>query len=131
MNKPLVGLEKWHEFITGRDEEVLAKAIAQEAVFHSPFVWTPKAGKANVVLYLSSAATVLENFTYHREFRGDNAVTLEFSANVGEIMVKGVDIIQFDAEGKIIDFEVMVRPNKALQALAAAMGKQLEQKATS
>jgi hypothetical protein len=39
--------------------------------------------------------------------------------------VKGVDIIQFNAEGQIIDFEVMVRPANGLQALAVAMAQQL------
>ena len=76
--------------------------------------------------YLQSAVRVLENFTYHRQFVGDDSVTLEFSANIGELFVKGVDILQFDSEGKIIDFEVMVRPNSGLQALAAKMAEELK-----
>lgn len=72
-----------------------------------------------------SAVRVLENFTYHRQFIGDNAVVLEFSARVGTLSVKGVDIIQFNAAGQIIDFEVMVRPANGLQALGAAMAQQL------
>ncbi|HRP12574.1 MAG TPA: hypothetical protein PLK37_16230, partial [Terricaulis sp.] len=55
---------------------------------------------------------------------GASAV-LEFSARVGDRALKGVDIIQFDAEGRIIDFEVMVRPMSGLQALGAAMGARL------
>jgi hypothetical protein len=39
--------------------------------------------------------------------------------------VKGVDIIQFNAAGQIVDFEVMVRPASGLQALGAAMAQQL------
>jgi 2,4-dienoyl-CoA reductase (NADPH2) len=33
--------------------------------------------------------------------------------------------VQFDADGKIVDFEVMVRPMSGLQALGAEMGKRL------
>jgi hypothetical protein len=77
------------------------------------------------MLYLSSAARVLQDFTYHRQFVGDNAVVLEFSARVGQLSVKGVDILQLNAQGQIVDFEVMVRPANGLQALAAAMAQQL------
>jgi 2,4-dienoyl-CoA reductase (NADPH2) len=34
-------------------------------------------------------------------------------------------MIRFDDEGKIVDFEVMVRPMSALQALGDEMGKRL------
>ena len=36
-----------------------------------------------------------------------------------------LDLIEFDADGKIIDFEVMVRPLSGLQALGAEMGQRL------
>ena len=98
---------------------------AYDVVFRSPVLWKPKEGKATVMLYLSSAARVLEDFTYHRQFVGDDAVVLEFSAHVGTLSVKGVDIIQFNEAGQIVDFEVMVRPASGLQALGAAMAQQL------
>jgi hypothetical protein len=50
---------------------------------------------------------------------------LEFSARVGERSLKGVDIIAFDADGLIADFEVMVRPFNAMQALGQEMGARL------
>lgn len=98
---------------------------AYDVVFRSPVLWKPKEGKATAMLYLSSAARVLEDFTYHRQFVGDDAVVLEFSARVGTLSVKGVDIIQFNEAGQIVDFEVMVRPASGLQALGAAMAQQL------
>jgi hypothetical protein len=119
------GLAKWHKFVREKDEQALAEALADDVLFRSPFLWKPKEGKANAMLYLSSAVRVLEDFTYHRQFVGDNAVVLEFSARVGTLSVKGVDIIQFNADGQITDFEVMVRPANGLQALGAAMAQQL------
>ena len=125
MNTLPDGLVKWHKFVSEQDMQALAEALADDVLFRSPFLWKPKEGKATTMLYLRSAVRVLEDFTYHRQFVGDNAVVLEFSAHVGSLSVKGVDIIQFNAEGQIVDFEVMVRPANGLQALAAAMSQQL------
>ena len=119
------GLAKWHKFVSEKDTHTLAEALADDVLFRSPVLWKPKEGKAMAMLYLSSAGRVLEDFTYHRQFVGDNAVVLEFSARIGQLSVKGVDIIQFNAEGQIVDFEVMVRPANGLQALASAMAQQL------
>jgi hypothetical protein len=119
------GLAKWHQFVSEKDTQALAEALADDVAFRSPVLWRPKEGKATAMLYLSSAVRVLEDFTYHRQFVGDNAVVLEFSARIGQLSVKGVDIIQFNAEGQIVDFEVMVRPANGLQALAVAMTHQL------
>jgi hypothetical protein len=125
MNTIADSLAKWHRFVNEKDEQALAEALADDVVFHSPFLWKPKEGKATALLYLSSAVRVLEDFTYHRQFVGDDAVVLEFSARVGTLSVKGVDIIQFNVESQITDFEVMVRPANGLQALGAAMAQQL------
>ena len=119
------GLAKWHKFVREQDTQALAEALADDVLFRSPVLWKPKAGKATAMLYICSAVRVFEDFTYHRQFFGDNAAVLEFSARVGAFSVKGVDIIQFNDAGQIVDFEVMVRPANGLQALAAAMVQQL------
>ncbi len=121
------GLTKWHTFVVENDAQMLEEALADTVVFHSPFIWRPIQGKAEAMRYLKSAVRVLGDFTYHRQFVSDDSVTLEFSARVGALQVKGVDLLQFDLEGRIIDFEVMVRPANGLQALAAAMVEQLKQ----
>ncbi len=122
-------LVKWHAFVEsqGQDTGLLSEILADEVVFRSPVVWTPQEGKAITSRYLIAAAQVLQEFKYHREFVSDeaNSVALEFTARIGEIIVKAMDIIQFDADGKIVDFEVMARPAKALQALAGAMAERL------
>lgn len=81
-----------------------------------------------VFFILSNVIQVFENFTYHREFLSENGfnVVLEFSANIGEKKLKGIDMIQFNEQGKIIDFEVMIRPKSGLEALAALMGQRMQ-----
>jgi hypothetical protein len=39
--------------------------------------------------------------------------------------LKGIDLIHFNAAGEMAEFEVMVRPIKALQALGEEMGARI------
>ena len=50
---------------------------------------------------------------------------LEFSAKSNGKELKGFDMICSDDKGKVVDFEVMVRPVSGLQALGDEMGKHL------
>lgn len=52
---------------------------------------------------------------------------LEFSANVGDKSLKGIDMIRFNEQGKIVDFEVMIRPMSGLAVLAEQMGIRIAQ----
>jgi hypothetical protein len=40
-------------------------------------------------------------------------------------VVNGVDIIRWDAEGKIVEFKVMIRPLKAINLVHERMGAAL------
>jgi len=77
--------------------------------------------------YLTAAGQTLGGDTFHytRIFDcGDKAV-LEFECVMEDISVNGVDMIEWDDQGKITDFKVMVRPLKAIQTVHAAMGAML------
>ncbi len=52
-------------------------------------------------------------------------MALEFSANIGKWQLKGIDLIQFNDAGEMLEFEVMIRPIKALAALGAEMGNRI------
>ncbi len=80
-----------------------------------------------LLLALQTVITIFKDFAYHRQFASADGldVTLEFSARVGDKQLKGVDLIRFNAQGQITEFEVMVRPLNALQALGAEMGARL------
>jgi hypothetical protein len=123
MNEQLI---LWHRFVETRDAEILGELLAENVRFHSPFVWKPKDGKAITTLILMTVTQVFQDFRYVREILQDNNWALEFEAKIGELTLRGVDLIQLGADGKIIDFEVMVRPANALQTLGAEMGRRLE-----
>jgi hypothetical protein len=119
-------LAGWHRFVETLTEDDLRPLLAEKIVFRSPFVHLPISGKPATLLILTTVVTIFENFRYHRIFTsGANDVTLEFSANIGEWDLKGVDLVKFDTSGQITDFEVMVRPIKALQALGTQMSARI------
>ncbi|QIQ88265.1 nuclear transport factor 2 family protein [Erythrobacter sp.] len=113
----------------GSDPAVLSEMLADDAVFHSPVVHTPQAGKALVMAYLTAAADVFGNgsFRYVRELVDGNEMMLEFVAEMDGITVNGVDIIRFGEDGRITDFKVMVRPLKAINKVWEMMARQLEE----
>ncbi len=120
-------LSKWHEVVKTNNSQLLDEILAEEVVFHSPVLWTPQKGKFITKMYLAAAAQVLGNqFTYLREVISENEACLEFNAKIGEVTVNGVDLIKWNDEGKIIDFKVMVRPLKGMQAIHQKMAEMLQ-----
>ena len=132
------GLAAWHRVMAeGNPPEELAKILTEDAVFHSPVVHTPQVGKAKVIAYLAAAGQVFgapgghANFRYVRELVDGHEACLEFVAEVDGITVNGIDLISFDANWKIRDFKVMVRPLKAINKLWELMAVQLEKQASN
>lgn len=122
------GLARWHEYMQrGGDPALLSDLLADDAVFHSPVVHTPQVGKPVVMAYLVAAAQVLgtDHFRYVRELVDGDDMMLEFVTELDGIAINGVDIIRFNADGKISDFKVMVRPLKAINKVWETMGAQL------
>jgi len=120
-------LARWHAMVAAADLGGLGEILHRKAVFRSPMAHTPYPSAQAVQLILGQVVQVFENFTYHRQMASADglSVTLEFSASVQGKELKGVDLIQFDAQGLIVDFEVMVRPMSGLQALGEEMGRRL------
>jgi hypothetical protein len=119
-------LERWHKFIGTGDPAVLDELLAADVRFHSPVVWKPKEGKEMAKVILCAAASVLEDFRYVRKITSGGDWALVFEARIGSLTIRGVDLVKLDDDGRIVDFEVMVRPASALRALAEEMEKRLE-----
>jgi hypothetical protein len=121
-------LAVWHEIVKSRDMGKLAALLADDVVFHSPVVHTPQRGKAITLLYLQGAMHVLnsEHFRYDREITGPRDAVLEFSTEIDGVHINGIDLIHWNDSGQIVDFKVMVRPLKAVNALHHKMGEMLQ-----
>jgi hypothetical protein len=122
------GLAAWHAYMTGgADPAALRAMLADDCVFHSPVVHTPQAGADKVFAYLHAASDVLggDSFSYLRELVDGDTAMLEFACVVDDVQVNGVDIIRWNAAGRIEDFKVMVRPLKAINKVWERMGAML------
>ena len=93
---------------------------------HDVFFGNFREGRDTVVGYLTAAFTVLgPALAYEREWLGEDSAVLQFRTEVGGLEVSGIDMITWDSDGQIVDFTVMVRPAKALQAVIEHMGAEL------
>jgi hypothetical protein len=119
-------LDGWHRFVASGDRDLLVPLLAEHIVFRSPFVQSPIPGREATLLVLTTVVRIFENFRYYRSFiGGPHDVALEFGANIGKWQLKGIDLIRFNASGEMTEFEVMVRPIKALAALGEEMGNRI------
>ncbi|WP_419711040.1 nuclear transport factor 2 family protein [Pseudomonas sp. NFX224] len=125
--KAAESLSLWHAMIRTGDLKSLPALLDPQAVFRSPMAHTPYPGAPVVSMILNTVFNVFEDFTYHRELATADGlnVVLEFSAKVDGKQLKGIDMIRFNEQGKVVDFEVMVRPMSGLQALGEEMGRRL------
>lgn len=123
----VASLVLWHDMVSRSDMSGLAAITRPDVIFRSPAVHKPYQSAPVLAVILGTVMQVFEDFTYHRELATDDglSVVLEFSARVGDRELKGIDMIRFDSEGKIAEFEVMVRPLSGLQALAGEMGARI------
>ena len=123
---PQKTLEGWHRFVASGDQALLASLLSEHIVFRSPFVQSPIPGRTATLLVLTTVVQIFENFRYHRNFvAGSHDAALEFAANIGKWQLKGIDLIKFNEAGEMIEFEVMIRPIKALAALGEEMGNRI------
>ena len=119
-------LRAWHRFVETRSEDLLRPLFADTTVFRSPFTHLPIPGPAASVLILTAVVQIFENFRYYRTFvAGTHDVALEFSANIGDLQLKGIDLVTFDSGGQIVEFEVMIRPIRALEALSTRLSARI------
>ena len=122
------GVAAWNAYMEGGgDPQALRDMLAEDAVFHSPVVHSPQAGRDKVFAYLHAASHVLggDDFRYEREIIDGDQAMLEFATTLDGIHINGVDIIRWNNDGKIIDFKVMVRPLKAINKVWEKMGEML------
>ena len=113
--------------VEAKDFDAALALFAEDATLDSPVAFKPFEGLEAVGFVLRAVAETFENFRYTDEFANDEAGThaLIFEANVGDKSVQGLDLLRMNADGKIANLTVMIRPLSGLTALAEAMGKKV------
>jgi SnoaL-like domain len=100
--------------------------FCEDAVFRSPVVYRPYAGRETVLKVLQAAERVLGlggHFRYVHQLEDSDArvAILEFATEVDGRQVEGIDKLTFDKDGRITELKVMLRPASALQVVGARM----------
>jgi hypothetical protein len=121
------GVQRWRDFVRSHDAAMLWDLLHPDVVFESPVVHTPQRGREIAFKYLTSVVKVLgsPSFNFIGEWTSETGAALEFIDEIEGITINGVDIITCDADGRITNFKVMVRPLKAINLLHRLMGEQL------
>ena len=126
MSDQTAPLRRWHAVVESGEPALLDDLLADEMVFRSPAVFAPQEGKALTASYLSAAVRVLgPTLRYVSQWHDHASAVLEFEADLDGVYVQGVDMLRWNAEGKLVSFTVMVRPLRGLQKLVELMAVQL------
>ena len=128
MNQAKEYIHKWHGVLESDDLQRLDDILAETVIFSSPVVFKPLEGKQITMMYLHAAGKSfnMEKFEYTKEIHDGMNSVLEFETYIDDIAVNGVDMIEWDKEGKITNFKVMIRPFKAVQKVQQKMVEALE-----
>lgn len=111
--------------VEAKDLDGMRDALHPDVVFRSPAVFTPYEGRDTVMGLLTHVVEVLQDFSYTDELEGDGTHALIFKAQVGDKAVEGLDHLTLDADGKVTQLVVMIRPLSGLIAVAQEMGARL------
>lgn len=117
--------DRFRQAVEARDADAAVALLAPDVLFRSPAVHRPYHGAEAVSRLLRAVMEVLEDFRYTTQLGADEVHALIFTARVGDRELQGLDLIVEDAEGRIAELTVMVRPLSGLGALAQEMGARL------
>lgn len=114
-------IEKFKEIASKGDEAGMLTILADQVAFRPPTYFATWTGKEPVAAVLGHVGQVFEDFKYRRVMGDGKDWALEFQCKIGVLDAVGVDLLTLDDEGKIINFEVVMRPYKSIGALKDAM----------
>jgi hypothetical protein len=105
-----------------KDLDLLRETLTEDVVLHSPILFKGFEGREMSMMVLANVIQVFEDFRYLDEVHGDGTVVLRFAAKVdGKFEIEGIDYLTLDAEGRVTDLTVFLRPQKAVQAFNEQM----------
>jgi hypothetical protein len=108
-----------------KDIELLAEALREDVVLHSPILFRGFEGREIVTQVLTHVAATLEDLTYTDELVEGNTVALRFKAQVGDRELEGIDFLELDDDGRVAELTVFMRPMSALTRFNEQMVERL------
>src|ERR1700754_1518870 len=99
-----------------KDLDLMRGPLTEDVVLHSPILFRGFEGRDMTMVVLANVIEVFEDFRYLDEVHGDGTVILRFAATVdGKFEIEGIDYLTLDADGRVTELTVFLRPLKAVQ----------------
>lgn len=110
-----------------KDLELMREALREDVVLHSPILFRGFEGRDTVLAVLSHVVELLDDFHYIDELHGEGTVCLRFKATVAgsDRELEGIDYLELDADGRVRELTVFMRPLSAITRLNERMGERL------
>lgn len=108
-----------------KDLEAMTDALREDVILHSPILFRGFEGREIVIGVLTHVAATLEDFRYTDELAEGDTVVLRFKARVGDRELEGIDFLELDADCKVAELTVFMRPMSALNAFNERMSARL------
>ncbi len=105
--------------------KVFEMVLRRHAAF-TPAYEEPMIGKQAACQILSVVFSIFENFYYPDIISGRHTHALIFRAEVSGVPLEGVDYVRTDENELVTEFNVMMRPLKAITALTKAIGAKIQ-----
>ena len=109
-----------------KDFDLMRETLVEDVVLHSPILFKGFEGRDTAMFILANVIEVFEDFRYLDEVHGEGTVVLRFAAKVeGRFEIEGIDYLTLDADGRVTDLTVFLRPLKAVNAFNEQMSARL------
>ncbi|MHC3458515.1 nuclear transport factor 2 family protein [Streptomyces flavovirens] len=123
--------ERFRAAVEKRELALMEDLFAEDVRLLSPVKFTLFVGRPMVLGLFGVLLRTFQDFRYIGHFEGEALTSTEDTEQPSEILlfkaavdgkeIHGIDLLQFDEDGLIKEFTVMVRPMSAVQALGAAV----------
>ena len=98
--------------------EAVAALFADSATIEDPVGSPPKQGKAAILEFYGSSIATGAKLALDAPIRGShsNAAAMAFSAKIGPMTVRVIDVMTFDEDGKITAMKAYFAPDDMIHA---------------
>ena len=123
--RPTVSVHPYRRAWETRDLSQWEEALAEDVVLHSPVISRPFMGRDAALELFDVLFDVLDAFQITHELANGESHAFFWRADANGRNIQGTDLIRHDAQGKICEVTVMIRPLVDIAAFAAAIGPPL------
>ena len=126
MDNRLHPVDAWHLSLEKNDPNILYDVLDDSFEFFSPAVFKSKEKYMGYIYLLAASQSFLTgDFKYTRELVDDKQAVLEFECTMDGVTVNGIDMFKWNENNKLTEMKVMIRTEKALEAVKQEMTKHL------